>query len=68
MSVVKKKKNLQELEHDATRFERYDKAPYFVKKNKQAAELINRRRFPIGCGNRFAVTPTATANPAPRAH
>lgn len=46
MSVVKKKKNLQELEHDATRFERYDKAPYFLKKNKQAAELIKKSPVP----------------------
>lgn len=48
MSVVKvkKKKNVQETELDVTRFERYDKAPYFVKKNKQAAELIKQTPIP----------------------
>lgn len=46
MSTIKKKKGLKQVEDEATRFQRYDNAPYFVEKNKQAAELIKQTPIP----------------------
>ncbi|MGK6351598.1 hypothetical protein [Parapedobacter sp. DT-150] len=46
MSVIKKKRDSKKQEQETTRFERYDKAPYFIEKNKQAAKLIKETPIP----------------------
>lgn len=48
MSVIKKAKapKKNEIEEDMTRFQKYDKSPYFIEKNKRAAELIKKSPIP----------------------
>ena len=48
MSVIKKAKapKKNEIEEDVTRFKKYDKSPYFIEKNKRAAELIKKSPIP----------------------
>lgn len=36
----------QQVEEDVTRFQKYDKSPYFIEKNKRAAELIKKAPIP----------------------
>lgn len=48
MTVIKKAKapKKNEIEEDVTRFKKYDKSPYFIEKNRRAAELIKKSPIP----------------------